>query len=604
VNPDSAFAPGCTRESFLETLVVNDALGRLEAGLGAREPFLLVSGEPGTGKTALAHETIARWGERVAVAYLAYPVLTGIELLEEIVLRFGAEQADGANRPRLLARLEGALAGIASRGQVAVIVVDDAHALSPELLEELRLLANAAQQAGHRLEVMLAGLPALEAVLDDPSMHAISQRISVRVKLAPLSIGETRRYIRHRVSAAGGDGAGLFSRATCLDIAALTGGVPRQINLLAAEALRLARGAGEPAVQPEHVQSAAVMLRGAVPARSGDDMDEEDAETTPAKPPSPRQRAKAPAPAPAAVTPAQSPKSAPAVRASAPAPSPAPPPPAQRPASPAPAAHTPAPASETPARIATAPDAPPPPPASQDPREWVARFVGDRGPLQIGSQSVGSGSWAARPSESLAAASSDAAQAPRARRSPPPAAPPRSRSRHGRGGRVVAVGLLSATVAIAAVVLIIRAGALARNRTGGSSVVSNPAVAPPRIERVPSLGVPAAKPAAAPPAAAPRDGGAPAPEAPAEIIRGPYTLEVGSYPDLQVALDERDRMQALTGIESWVVQPPEGSPEPNRVVVGIYRARRRADATAGMLLRSKTLPEATVIHMPPRSSRH
>src|SRR6267378_641922 len=65
VIPDSPFGPFAPRESFLETLAVGAALARLIEGLGAREPFLLVTGDPGTGKTAVAHEAIDRWGSRV-----------------------------------------------------------------------------------------------------------------------------------------------------------------------------------------------------------------------------------------------------------------------------------------------------------------------------------------------------------------------------------------------------------------------------------------------------------------------------------------------------------------------------------------------------------
>jgi len=144
---DNPFAPALSRQSFVETTATLEALRRLDDGLGTREPFLLMTGGPGTGKSTLASEAIARWGSRVAVSYLPMRVTTGTELLEEILRRFGIESPGGDRRLELVARLEGALAEIGGRGQVAVIVVDDAHHLSPELLEDLRLLANAAQLA-------------------------------------------------------------------------------------------------------------------------------------------------------------------------------------------------------------------------------------------------------------------------------------------------------------------------------------------------------------------------------------------------------------------------------------------------------------------------
>src|SRR5205085_2897056 len=163
-----------------------------------------------------------------------------------IVRRLGAEPPENAGRSRLVACFEAAVADIANHGCVATIVVDDAHHLSAERLEELRLLVDAARRTRRAVEVLLLGLPALEARLGDPSLAALRQRISVRVKLQPLSAGEARRYIRYRVAAAGDDRSNLFPRKTCAEIIEHSGGVPRAINVLAAEALRLASGAGHP----------------------------------------------------------------------------------------------------------------------------------------------------------------------------------------------------------------------------------------------------------------------------------------------------------------------------------------------------------------------
>jgi len=127
--PDNPFAPAYSRASFLETRREGEVLRRLDDGLGAREPFLLLTGGSGAGKTAIAHEAVARWDARVTAAFLAYPALAGTELLEEILRRFGVEPPDGASRSKLIARVEHTLAEIAGRGQVAMLIVDDAHAL-------------------------------------------------------------------------------------------------------------------------------------------------------------------------------------------------------------------------------------------------------------------------------------------------------------------------------------------------------------------------------------------------------------------------------------------------------------------------------------------
>ena len=586
------FAPGSSRESFLETVPGRDILGRLNDGLGAREPFLLLTGDAGTGKTALVHEAIARWGARASVAFIAYPALSGSELLQEVLLRLGADVPDGAGRPRLLAAFERTLADIAARGQVAVLVVDDAHALSPAVLEELRLLANAAQGAGQPFEVLLAGLPALEATLETPEMGALRQRLSLRAKLAPLSVGETRRYVRHRCDAAGADGRELFPRTTCLDLAALSGGVPRQINTLAAEALRLARAANESVVRSEHVQAAAEHMRGVAPVHTRDELDEDDGALVVAP---------MVAPPPVAASPARPVAPAPAhpVRAEA----------AEPKRAPVQAADSVPNASGT-----AAVEARPTPPVSQDPREWVARFVGDRGPLQIGSQSTAQSTWAMGRREPTGGGAGDGAAAASRRKSPVSLPPARPRRRGAR--RAVTVSLVAAMLMLAIVVLVIRAGGLARRHDAvAASAPAAKQVA--GVQRAPvetRVSAPIAKPhgASAPEVAAPAEAPAASAAEPAPVtatpaaegvIHGPYTIDVGGYLDAQEAADQRDRAQALTGIRGWVVAAPEGTSELNRVVLGMYRARGRADAAAQMLVRSKTLAEATVVHMPSRTVR-
>ena len=97
VATDHPFTPVCSRAAFLATPACGEIVRRLDEGLGDREPFLVVTGDPGTGKTTLAREVISRWGELVAVAFLAYSAVGEVELLEEIVRRFGIGAALGCS---------------------------------------------------------------------------------------------------------------------------------------------------------------------------------------------------------------------------------------------------------------------------------------------------------------------------------------------------------------------------------------------------------------------------------------------------------------------------------------------------------------------------
>jgi type II secretory pathway predicted ATPase ExeA len=628
-------------------------LRRLDDGLGAREPFLLVTGGPGTGKTALAHEAVARWGPRVTAAFVAYAALTGAEFLEEVVRRFGAEPADGASRSKLVSCIERALAEIADRGQVAMLVVDDAHALSLELLEELRLLVNAAQQLRRPFEVLLVGLPALEERLAEPALTALRQRVSVHAKLEPLSPSETRRYLHHRVTAAGGDGPTLFSRKTCRDIAARTGGVPRQINALAAEALRVANAWGDQTVGIEHVQTAAAALGGFAPAADPEVADDASSEaSTPAETQAP---ASTPAPAPAAperaVTPAPvpmphkpeavAPAPAPAPQkpvAVTPAPVPAPPKPqAVEPTIPAPALAPATPAvSAAPPAAATAPTrAAPPiaapvapsvstastvpaisepdpqptitPPLTHDAREWVARFLGDQGPVQLSSRAIRGPHWESEWRADEEAESQGAVETP-----PPLARANRAESLPGSGPRgvprVAITAALAAIVVAAAIALVIRVGVQGRKSAGQAAAVTTNALTPLPGNKSSSGGnkdsssehrAGSTREAESAPA---RAEGSPLENSIARS-RGPYTLDVGGFRDLDRALEERDRMQRLTGFEGWVVTEAPGEDKPYRVVLGIYRSRQRATAAANMLLNSRTLHYVSVETLPSKSQR-
>jgi general secretion pathway protein A len=151
MNADHPFTSVHHSELILPTDAYRGALKRLGDGLGDREPFLLVTGEPGTGKTTLVLEAVSQWDTRVAAAFVSNPALTRTELLEEIARRFGAEPPADATKPLLLARLERAFAELAEGDRIPVIVVEDAHLLAAELLEELRLLTTTQARARRRL---------------------------------------------------------------------------------------------------------------------------------------------------------------------------------------------------------------------------------------------------------------------------------------------------------------------------------------------------------------------------------------------------------------------------------------------------------------------
>ncbi len=618
------FHPVASGAAFLETASAGEALRRLESGIGAREPFLLLTGEAGTGKTALVNAALERWKDRVTAAFLPAPGLGGTELIEEIVLRFGAQPAAGASRPRLVACFEQVTADIIASQRVPWIVVDDAHRVAPEALEELRLLVNAALQAQRSVEVLLVGAPALEARLDEPALAAVRDRLSVRAHLGPLSVSETRRYVKHRIEAVGHEGAHVFPRKSCAELAAASGGIPRRINALASTALRLARDAGEPSVQVSHVRTAAELLGSGATPRAREleaSRTEGDAVTSSA----PRETPEA---AVRSEPPAEGVEPTDAHARSLPGPTPS----AARHGN----ALTDDYEAEAEAhRITT---------SHHDASEWVARFVGNQGPVRIGALAGVPPEWQEGSIDAIdarpRAAMRSLEPAPERRSDVAPhrietsieaddeasrdESSVRTRAQHRkqrRGtGRMVLVAL--SAVLIVEGVLVIRTGALQNLQLGRigetSTAMTTPDIASVAIAaasvtpRV--LGARRAAPAPAAPdtagfIASPPDSEMAPMEPPPVIDTGSgrpahrYSLEVGTYVDPQEAFIERDRIREATGMKAWVVVAPPGSAEMSRVLLGVYRTEQRAEAAAGMLMNRGTVIEASVVPLPLRGER-
>ena len=237
-----------------------EVVARLRRGIENREPFVLVTGLSGAGKTIAVQAALAEAAPHTLVLIAAPPSLGPAKFRERILSGFAPDEPAQATHVRSAAGIEARLRAVHARGRMALLVMDEAQNLGLPLLEELRVLSDLEADGRNLLQIVLAGQPSLEDDLSRPGGDALRQRIAVRCRLGLLSPEETQSYIRHRLSVAGADSESLFTSESCETLHRLTHGIPREINLLAGEALMLAHAAGEGTITAGHIASAAVLL--------------------------------------------------------------------------------------------------------------------------------------------------------------------------------------------------------------------------------------------------------------------------------------------------------------------------------------------------------
>jgi general secretion pathway protein A len=169
--------------------------------------------------------------------YLNNPALTRAEFIEFIAAGFGLSQAAATSKTRCLSELTEMLASRHESGMMSALVIDEAHCLTDELLEEVRLLANIESAAEKLLSIVLAGQPEIADRLNQPSLRQLKQRIGLRCSLAALAPAETAAYIAARLRIAGGDDSPVFTDEAIATIHDCSRGIPRTISVIADNAL-------------------------------------------------------------------------------------------------------------------------------------------------------------------------------------------------------------------------------------------------------------------------------------------------------------------------------------------------------------------------------
>jgi general secretion pathway protein A len=215
-----------------------EALAHLLYGIGDQGGFILLTGEVGTGKTTVCRCLLQQLPDHVDVAIVVNPKLSAHELLQTICEELGVA-VFGDDKPsdkQLIDALNAHLLKTHARGRNTILIVDEAQNLSAEVLEQLRLLTNLETNERKLLQLILLGQPELNDLLARPDLRQLEQRVTARYHLRPLSPAEVAGYINHRLAIAGQRGQ-LFAAAAVREIAKLSRGIPRVINLLCDRAL-------------------------------------------------------------------------------------------------------------------------------------------------------------------------------------------------------------------------------------------------------------------------------------------------------------------------------------------------------------------------------
>ncbi len=238
-----------------------EALAHLLYGLGGGGGFVLLTGEIGAGKTTVCRCFLEQIPKRCNVAYIFNPKLTVVELMrsvcDEFLVPYPNRRPGTATVTDYLDPLNAFLLRTHGVGQNNVLIIDEAQNLSPDVLEQLRLMTNLETHERKLLQIILIGQPELRDMVAQPGLQQLAQRVIARFHLEALSEDETAQYIRHRLAVAGMTGPIPFPADSLKRIHRLCRGVPRRINLLCDRALLGAYAGGKVVVDRHIIDKAA-----------------------------------------------------------------------------------------------------------------------------------------------------------------------------------------------------------------------------------------------------------------------------------------------------------------------------------------------------------
>jgi type II secretory pathway predicted ATPase ExeA len=261
--PDTQFYYPATPHEFV--------LGRITRALEDDEGIVLLTGEPGSGKTLVAHLLLERLGDTVNAALITNcRFATRADLLRSILFDLARPYQGLGEHELRLALTDHVLTEFAA-GKRTLLVMDEAQDLTADVLEELRLLGNLETGRGKAVQVVLVSQPAILETLRQPPLVVFNQRLAVRLRLDALDIHESADYVLHQVRTAGGRPERVFTDEAATLLAKHVQGVPRLINQTGHQALTLAESLGLDQIDAEVVLEALAAIGIEVDLSAGDE---------------------------------------------------------------------------------------------------------------------------------------------------------------------------------------------------------------------------------------------------------------------------------------------------------------------------------------------
>lgn len=237
----------------------NELLASLYYGIEMAKGLIVLTGEVGTGKSTALRWIIRRLDSSVLAAYIVNPHLSIEEFYHHITEMLGI--SDWNNKTELLSEMARLLEDRHRRGLRTVLIVDEAHELPDEVLEEIRLLLNFESDNAKHLQIILTGQPELTETLRRPHLRQLKQRIALRCVMPALqSVNEVKRYVTERLFISGAKQPNIFSPYAIDYIYQCSEGIPRLINNLCDNSMIAAYAAGDQIIGRSTVESVAENL--------------------------------------------------------------------------------------------------------------------------------------------------------------------------------------------------------------------------------------------------------------------------------------------------------------------------------------------------------